>query len=54
MNSKIAAMEPHLDERIIQVIQEELSRLGVGSTKLPTHRHKSKHRDDKHINNSCY
>ncbi|WMV39151.1 hypothetical protein MTR67_032536 [Solanum verrucosum] len=40
IDSKIAAME-RLSKKIIQVIQEQLSRLGVGSTKPATHRHES-------------
>ncbi|KAH0633615.1 hypothetical protein KY284_036401 [Solanum tuberosum] len=38
IDSKIAAMEQRLNKKIIQVIQEQLSRLGVGSTKPATHR----------------
>ncbi|WMV58146.1 hypothetical protein MTR67_051531 [Solanum verrucosum] len=41
IDSKIAAMEQRLSEKIVQVIQEQLSRLGVGSTKPATHRPES-------------
>ncbi|KAH0679125.1 hypothetical protein KY284_020210 [Solanum tuberosum] len=37
MDSKLAAMEQHLGERIVQVIQEQFSSLGIGSTKLVVH-----------------
>ncbi|KAH0679336.1 hypothetical protein KY284_020421 [Solanum tuberosum] len=41
MDSKIAAMEQRLIERIVQVIQEQLSRLRVDSTKPATHKPES-------------
>uniref|UniRef100_M1DU56 Uncharacterized protein n=1 Tax=Solanum tuberosum TaxID=4113 RepID=M1DU56_SOLTU len=41
MHSKIAEMEQRLIERIVQVIQEQLSRLGIDSTKSATHKPES-------------
>ncbi|KAF3669919.1 hypothetical protein FXO37_08769 [Capsicum annuum] len=37
MDSKIAAMEQRLSERIVQTIQEQWSSLGIGFTKSATH-----------------
>ena len=37
MDSKLAAMEQRLGERIVQVIQEQISSLGIGSTKPVVH-----------------
>uniref|UniRef100_M1DPF3 Uncharacterized protein n=1 Tax=Solanum tuberosum TaxID=4113 RepID=M1DPF3_SOLTU len=41
MHSKIAAMEQRLIEKIVQVIQEQLSRLGIDTTKPATHKPES-------------
>ncbi|KAH0773968.1 hypothetical protein KY290_011105 [Solanum tuberosum] len=41
MDSKLAAMEQRLNKKIIQVIQEQLSRLGIDSTKPATHKPES-------------
>lgn len=37
MDSKLTAMEQRLGERIVQVIQEQISSLGIGSTKSVVH-----------------
>lgn len=42
MDFKIAAMEQRLTERIVQVIQDQLSRLRIDSTNPATHKSESK------------